>query len=616
MRSIEEKRTASDPVTILGVFRIIPAKQKATLLAGMGLRTLTNFFDLFALAGVGLLAIVVSKISTDTGVTPIIQVPLIGAVAVDEKTTVLVAFGIASLFLMKSVSSILLNSWIGKTIAKIEGQAAKDVLLKTFIGKDLNSKISSISELQNLLTTSLGALFSNLLTSVVTLVAEISLLVILIAGFIIVSPIATAGMIIYLGLVILGLNFFVAHRIKKESAVGYLALEQTLKRTRDMFVINKEAHLDGNTDEWINRISSSKLNASLSMVRGLNLNGVPRYVIETSLIFGIFVFMAVVLLFGSLASQAIVIGIFLTGGLRLVAAMLPLQAAMNSFRHSTVAGRQAFEILSQPKDVSADNRNYKLKDFNSDQLIVTVEKLKYSHTENEPLFENVSFEIQKGIKFAIVGPSGSGKTTLFDLLMGFITPKNGSIEILGLSPEMIISKFPGLIGYVPQKPMLISGTLKENITLSFSAEAQPSDKELREAIQIAGLTNVVANMPDGLETIIEPDSAALSGGEIQRLGLARAVLGKPKLLFLDEATSALDAKTENNLNISLNKLKGEVTVVVIAHRLSTVQDADQILYLDKGKILSQGKFQELINSLPEFREAVSLMSLNDSGVES
>lgn len=597
-------------VTVSGIYGLVPKKYKPRFLIGVSLRVLTNFFDLFALAGVGLLALIVTS-SAESTKSATVKVPMIGELQVSDQLAVVIAMCVAMLFLLKSLTSIKLNNWIGRIIAEIETDASRRILKYIFLHPRGLRGFSSISSLQNVLTVSLNSLFANLLTSTVTLLAEVSLLLILVIGFLIISPWATLGLIIYLAGVVVGLNFFVASRVKKESKIGYVSSQNTLQGTRDLFSVRREAKLNATTSEWVEYVANSKFQASHSAVRGLNLNGIPRYVIESSLIFGVFLFMGVVLLFSSLAEQSIVIGVFLTGGLRLVASMLPLQAAVNTFRVSTVAGQPAFSLLVE---ISKDNKDeVKLLETNSEHLNtkgpfgISVSNLSFGYGHKKSVLKNISFEVKPGTKFAIVGPSGSGKSTLFELLLGFETPDSGDIEISGVSPEIAISNYSGEIGFVPQKPTLISGTFLENLTLS--KQNLFSITEIEKVLELAGLSSVVSKLSKGLNTELEPDSTALSGGEIQRLGLARALLRNPKLLLLDEATSALDAATEYSVTTSLDNLKNQTTILVIAHRLSTVQNADTILYLDKGEVQGTGNFDELVKSVPNFAGAVKLMKL-------
>jgi ATP-binding cassette subfamily C protein len=221
----------------------------------------------------------------------------------------------------------------------------------------------------------------------------------------------------------------------------------------------------------------------------------------------------------------------------------------------------------------------------------------------------LTFEALPKQKTAIVGPSGAGKTTTFEIAAGFRLPSSGTVTISGYTPRDIIENFPGAIGFVPQRPQLISASLAENVSLV--EESSTNINQVRNSLELAGLGEFINPIRFGLARFINPDSGELSGGEIQRLGLARALYRDPKILFLDEATSALDAETESKVNQTLDKLRGNMTIVLIAHRLSTVMNADNIIYLDKGRVVAQGTFQELKAKVPDFAKAVELMDLRD-----
>jgi len=207
-----------------------------------------------------------------------------------------------------------------------------------------------------------------------------------------------------------------------------------------------------------------------------------------------------------------------------------------------------------------------------------------------------------------VGSSGAGKTTLVDVLLGILEPDSGTVQISGVTPLEAISKWPGAIAYVPQDVLVTNGSIRENVALGYPLEAA-TDELVNDAIRIASLAEFVATLPEGLDTNLGERGAKISGGQRQRIGIARALFTKPKLLVLDEATSALDGGTEESISSDIQKLKGSTTVVLIAHRLSTVRDADLVLYMDKGEIVARGTFEEVRNAVPDFDRQAKLMGL-------
>ena len=206
------------------------------------------------------------------------------------------------------------------------------------------------------------------------------------------------------------------------------------------------------------------------------------------------------------------------------------------------------------------------------------------------------------------GPTGSGKTTLVDLLIGVLQPHSGSVLISGSTPLDSISKWPGAISYVPQTVSLVEGTIRENICMGFSTN-QISEQDVLNAIDGASLREFITNAPAGLDTQVGEIGSKISGGERQRIGIARALLTNPKLLILDEATSSLDGETEAEIAAAIQSIKGDVTVVMIAHRLSTVRNADFVLYLENGRVMSLGTFEEVRAAIPNFDTQAKLMGL-------
>jgi ABC-type multidrug transport system fused ATPase/permease subunit len=221
---------------------------------------------------------------------------------------------------------------------------------------------------------------------------------------------------------------------------------------------------------------------------------------------------------------------------------------------------------------------------------IYVKDLSFGHREGDlNLIDGVSFTINKGEMFAVIGESGVGKTTLINLVLGFL-PKNitGDVRISELSPREVYEKYPGAISYVPQKSGIIAGTIRENIGLGYDP-VNFSDEEFWRVLDLVELSSLVKSFNDGLDQTITEGGSNLSGGQKQKLAIARALFTNPKLLILDEPTSALDGGADDNILNNLKKLEPKITFLIITHRYSTMKLADRVLFMRKNGTINVGQ---------------------------
>jgi len=248
--------------------------------------------------------------------------------------------------------------------------------------------------------------------------------------------------------------------------------------------------------------------------------------------------------------------------------------------------------------------------LNTPPLSISAKNLAFSYPEalETPVLESISLEIVAGQMVAFIGPSGAGKSTLAGLVLGLLEPTHGSVIINGQTPRAFVEHNPGKVSLVQQASSLIGGSIAENIALGVPTSEINSD-DLAHAIEGAELSEWVASLPNGVNT--EVDTGTISGGQLQRIGLARALYTRPSLLVLDEPTSSLDADTESRVAASLKKLHGQVTQIVIAHRLTTIEDADVVYLIEGGKIAAQGPFAELRTTSPTVARQVELLTFKN-----
>ncbi|MEH7087167.1 ABC transporter ATP-binding protein [Neobacillus drentensis] len=315
----------------------------------------------------------------------------------------------------------------------------------------------------------------------------------------------------------------------------------------------------------------------------------------------IMVLLVVILGFGGMrvSSGALMAGdlvAFIMYLFQIVMPMGQLAAFFTQFQKATGATERIIAIIDMNEEQDDSKRDVQ----NMNQPI-TVEQLHYSYNNGESVLNNISFSVEAGKVTAIVGPSGSGKTTLFSLLERYYQPQQGTIR-LGEEPinEFSLFSWRSQIGYVSQESPIVAGTIRDNICYGMDKTVDEGD--LRRVAKMAYADQFITELPNGYETEVGERGIKLSGGQRQRIAIARAFLRDPKLLMLDEATSSLDSKSEQVVQQALQNLMKGRTTLVIAHRLSTVIDSDQIIFLDKGKITGSGTHEQLVQTHSLYRE--------------
>jgi ABC-type multidrug transport system fused ATPase/permease subunit len=298
------------------------------------------------------------------------------------------------------------------------------------------------------------------------------------------------------------------------------------------------------------------------------------------------------------------LAIFLAAGSRIAPAMIRIQQGLLGIKVGTSSATPTISLI---EELAFDNPLIETNDivqtdynnFNAEVFINNI-TIKYQQTKITAL-KNVNLTIEKGSFVAIVGPTGSGKTTLVDTILGIIEPTEGTVKISGETPLNAIRTWPGGMSYVPQQIHISKGSVLENIALGYPINPKISLLAL-ESLKLAELDL-------DLTYEVGENGSNLSGGQRQRLGIARALLTKPKLLVLDEATSALDAETEFLISQTISSMKKNITIITIAHRLSTIRNADIVVYIESGEIKATGNFEEIRLKIKNFDSQAKLMGL-------
>ncbi|MBW4633627.1 MAG: ABC transporter ATP-binding protein/permease [Iphinoe sp. HA4291-MV1] len=337
----------------------------------------------------------------------------------------------------------------------------------------------------------------------------------------------------------------------------------------------------------------------------------PRIALEALLVTFIIGFISISLIFNQHPQNLIsILSIFAVASLRLMPAASQFMSAIGLLRNSSYSLKKLYfdlkeievnrlDSIKHIKDLHKSNSDVKLDNLTHKNNLmffnkVIIHQINYCYPNAfQNALNNVDLTIGKGQSLALIGKSGAGKTTLVDVILGLLIPNNGDIRVDGVSIYNNLRSWQNLIGYIPQSIFLMDDTIERNIAFGVPDE-QIDLQRLQKAIQAAQLEELISQLPDGIKTAVGERGVRLSGGQRQRIGIARSLYHEREILILDEATSALDNETESLISEAIRSLSGTKTLIIIAHRLSTVEHCDRIYVLEHGKIVNSGSYQEVV----------------------
>jgi ABC-type multidrug transport system fused ATPase/permease subunit len=363
-----------------------------------------------------------------------------------------------------------------------------------------------------------------------------------------------------------------------------------LQHLQEGFGGAKDVKILGRENEFLSQ-HEKHLGESIRINRIYNvILTLPRSFMEIITIFGLcLLVVSMVVRDRPLSDIVPILGLFAAAAFRVMPSINRLLMATQTliFNRSIIASVYRDFLLDTPEDNGSQN----VKAFNK-QLELKDVSFKYP-TAATPSLKNVSLVVNRGEAVGFVGPSGAGKSTLVDVILGLFAPTSGVVEVDGNDVHQNLRNWQNQIGYVPQAIYLTDDTLRRNVAFGLNDE-NIDDELVREAIRLAQLHDFVATLPDGLQTVVGERGVRLSGGQRQRIGIARALYHKPSVLVLDEATSSLDTPTEHGVMQAVQALQGSKTVIIVAHRLSTVEYCDRLYRIEDSRITEEGTFAEVV----------------------
>ena len=609
--------------------QLMPRRDRRLLSVTVGLQMITSVLDLAGVILLGLVGVLSVAVIQSTPVPSVIETiaSTFGLQGLSGQQLVVV-FGAAAatLLLVKSiVSSYLVRRvlrFLANRQALLSARLAAALLARPITELQARSSQTTAYAILN----GTGAVTVGLLGNFVIFCTEAALLIVLGGALLFADPLAAIGSIIFFALVALTLQRLLgswagsmARQIARVDIASLSAVQEALAVYREIVVTDRRSL-------YVQTIQSLRWEAARASADHAFVTQIPKYVFESAMVIGGFALAGALFLTSDAMRAVGILTLFIAAASRVMPSLLRLQSATLGMRASAGAGEPTFELAdalgvnygrttedptpAPPAEELTAQLFDRVRDRHKDwQPDVCLRGATFTYPSGQqPAIRNVDLDVRWGSSAALVGRSGSGKSTLVDVLLGVLQPQFGTALLGGLAPTEAISDFAGAISYVPQQVVLSNGSIKSNVALGLPLDLV-SDDQVWNALARAHLTETVQNLPDGLSSLVGEGGVRLSGGQRQRLGIARALLTQPRLLVLDEATSALDAETEEAITQMLATLQGEVTTVIVAHRLSTVRSVDQVVYLEDGEVRATGSFEEVRSAVPALEKQAQLMGL-------
>jgi ATP-binding cassette, subfamily B, bacterial PglK len=550
--------------------------------------------SLLEVVAAGLVYVLLVLVSNPTGA---VDLPLLGDVrrfagGADERTLLLSLVSLMAAFFLVRAVAIVAAEYIMSRVANVAGARLSTRLVKGYLSLPYAFHLTrNSSELVRNGHQAVMEVVISVFSPLVRIAAEVVLVLGILILLVLVSPLGTALAMLVVGAAAMVLMVVVQPRLKRLGRTAHLmqketlqSLQQSLHGVRDIKILGREAFFSESYARSRRRL------ARTAYIRGA-ANQLPHVVIETSLVGFILLFFGITVARSAEGLEALsVLGLFAYAGLRLQPSLQRIIMGLNTIKFSTAPTADLYRDLQLTEEQTARSQESERLPFERDLVLEGV-SFRYEGTDRDALTD-VTLRLERGEQIGICGPTGGGKSTFIDVVAGLLAPTAGRVLVDGRDIARDPRAWQRNLGVVPQMVFLIDDTLRRNIALGIE-DSQIDAAALQAAVTLAQLDRFVESLPDGLETKIGERGVRVSGGQRQRIAIARALYGRPQVLIFDEGTSALDNATEHELMLSLEKLRSRHTILLVAHRLSTVRDSDRVILIDDGRVAGVDTFDGL-----------------------
>jgi ABC-type multidrug transport system fused ATPase/permease subunit len=599
---------------LLSCISVLNRKDRVKLVFVSIIQITLSFLDLLGVALIGVLgALAVNGVQSKPAGNRVASV--LNQLNIEDYTfqnqVAILAILAAIILVFKTVANVYLTRkvmfFLSRRGAMISGELAEKLLNENL----LSIQEKSTQDTVYALTGGVTSITMGVLSTAAGMLADAALLVILFVGLVVIDPrVALSTLIIF---ALIGYILYWLQQ-KRAKHLGRLLSElniQSNEKILEVLSSYRELVVRNRRQFYANEIYRLREKLADAQAEISFLPQVSKYVIETTVILGTVVISGVQFLLQDASHAVATLTVFLAAGSRIAPAVLRFQQGAISIKSNIAASEPTLNMLDKLRGIisleKVDNKiDFAHSGFNP-KITLTDVSFTYPGAEH-PALNKINLTLEEGMFIAVVGPSGAGKTTLVDILLGILEPASGLVQISNQKPSQAMSLWPGAVGYVPQDVLIVNGSIRDNVALGYPDEDK-FEEEIVEALEIASLGEFLQQSEEGTSHQVGERGSRLSGGQRQRLGIARALYTKPRILVLDEATSSLDGAIESEITETIKKMRGKTTVITIAHRLSTVREADTVIYMEAGAVIFQGTFEKVRENIPSFDHQASLMGL-------
>ncbi|USQ81833.1 ABC transporter ATP-binding protein/permease [Ornithinimicrobium faecis] len=601
--------------TVRDLLAVLPDGTRRFFLVFALLQSLLAMLDVGAL---GLLAIVLAPMLAGGTAT----IPVLGIELTEPSQFAVVLLLVGALIISKSVFAIGLQWWATRRFARFEQTLGAQLLEATFRAPWTERLQRNSTDIARSTDVGVGATVSGVLIPFAQLSGETFTFLAVMLVLLVAEPVLALAVIVYFGLVALLLFSVVHKRAVKAGTENRESSRRAVRLVSEMVHSLKEITLRDKSSEVAEIVLQVRSRASRARANQNFLGVIPRYVLEAGLVGGLVIGAVIGYAQAQAAGEAdpvngalAAVALFGVAGFRLVPSLTRFQTIMGQTGANMPYAHEVMEEIERGRRFADSNRASGHQPLPDDARTLRLQDVTFTYPSADvPAVRDVSLELPFGHTLALVGASGSGKSTLVDLMLGLLEPESGQILVDEHPLTEVMRDWRLRVGYVPQEVSLFDASVARNVALSWKDDDVDEDR-VRKALARAQLLDVIESRPDGIHGRVGERGLSLSGGQRQRLGVARALYNEPLVLVMDEATSALDTSTEAAVTNAIKELQGEVSVIVVAHRLATIRHSNQVCFMRDGEMIARGTFEEVVAAEPDFAAQAALAGLSPDAQE-